>query len=185
MVAPTRALREALRIVNLRSPVEQFKTHNTIPMGALLLTHRYVFTTFAMSCSSKCLSCDFQLDYANWSAGKARMGKGWTDVQEPVFEVPIRDIVVAETAKVDPISGKKTKEHLAQLIGFAKEVRSRKLVPSAVGEHWVDTVELVPVTHHMEANMQVFSENLKKRREGYVSTLLNGTYILLLIREQL
>lgn len=103
------------------------------------------------------------------------MGKGWTNVQAPAFEVPIRDIVLTETTKVDPISGRKTKEHLARLVGFAKEVRSRKLVPSAVGEHWVDTVELVPITHHMEANMQVFSENLKKSKEGYVSTLFYDT----------
>lgn len=96
-------------------------------------------------------------------------------MQTPVFEVPIRDVVLKETAKVDPISGKKTKEHLAQLVGFAKEVAARKLVSSAVGDHWVDTVELVPVTHRMEANIQVWSENMEKSKEGDVSTLLDDT----------
>jgi hypothetical protein len=40
MVVATRALREALRTVNLRSPVEQFQTHNVIPMTQLLRTAR-------------------------------------------------------------------------------------------------------------------------------------------------
>jgi hypothetical protein len=119
------------------------------------------------------VSCDFQVDYLNWSVRKTRVGKReWQDVQAPVFEVPKREVILTEIAKCDHITGKRTKEQLARLVGFTKEVKSRKLVSSAAGEHWVDTVELVPVTHRMEANMQVWSETLKRQKGGDVSTLL-------------